>query len=162
MKLLRTSRITRVPLSNWSNAFKTSAEIATGDFSFDIPSFSSEPSVKEKLASELSPYVTGELAFERQKELMDRANAFSAEQAEIARRHNLYTSSTQYQRAVKDLRKAGLNPYLAYSAGGASVSSSPSPSSSAGGTAPSDKVIETLLGSAELLATVAKLVRSKK
>lgn len=109
----------------------------------------------------LRDYVTGEVAFQRQKELMAMNNAFSAEQAEIARRHNIYMADTAYQRAVKDLRRAGLNPYLAYSAGGASMSSSPSPSSS-GASAPSDSVTEALLGSAELLATVAKLFTKSK
>lgn len=43
----------------------------------------------------------------------DKAAQWNAEQAEISRRWSEYMSSTQYQRAVEDMRKAGLNPILA-------------------------------------------------
>ena len=60
--------------------------------------------------------------------------AFSAQQAQIARDFNAAEAQKQrdfeerlanssYQRMVEDARKAGLNPYLAYSAGGAPVPS---------------------------------------
>lgn len=43
----------------------------------------------------------------------DKAAKWNAEQAEISRRWSEYMSSTQYQRAVEDMRKAGINPILA-------------------------------------------------
>lgn len=43
----------------------------------------------------------------------DKAAQWNAEQAEISRRWSEYMSSTQYQRAVEDMRKAGINPILA-------------------------------------------------
>lgn len=53
----------------------------------------------------------------------DKANAFAAEQAEINREYQTYMSNTAYQRAVGDLKAAGLNPMLAVNQGGAAATS---------------------------------------
>lgn len=54
-----------------------------------------------------------------------KASEYNAKQAEIQRAWQEKMSNTQYQRAMEDMRKAGLNPILAYSQGisGASVGS---------------------------------------
>lgn len=75
-------------------------------------------------------------AFEAQKqrdwsaEQAANANAFAAEQAQLNRDFQAEQSSTQYQRGVKDMQSAGLNPALAYGQGGATsmAGSSASPS----------------------------------
>lgn len=56
-------------------------------------------------------------------DLFERGNAFNAEQNKIRNDLDLYMSNTAYQRAVEDMKKAGLNPYLFYAnnTGGAST-----------------------------------------
>lgn len=64
-----------------------------------------------------------------QQSSAEKAMQFEADQAEIARKFSERMSNSAYQRAVKDLRAAGLNPILAYTQGAAST---PSASSASG------------------------------
>lgn len=82
------------------------------------------------------------VAWDRQQALYNQTAGFNASQADLARGFNALEaaksrdwtqqmSNTAYQRAMSDMRSAGLNPILAYSQGGASSPSGPAASGSA-------------------------------
>ena len=58
-----------------------------------------------------------------QQSSADRAMQFEADQAQINRDWQEMMSNTAYQRAMKDMKAAGLNPILAYQQGGAATTS---------------------------------------
>lgn len=67
--------------------------------------------------------------FARDMEQMYVANDFTASEAEKAFERQKYLRDTAYQSTVEDMKKAGLNPILAYQQGGSSTPSTPSASS---------------------------------
>lgn len=93
------------------------------------------------LADVLNPQRAEERAFERAEVsannhllrdlyIQNNANQFNAEQAQIQRDFEKQMSDTAYQRAVEDMKKAGINPIMALSNGGAEVPQGASASAS--------------------------------
>ncbi|UPW41619.1 DNA pilot protein [Peromfec virus RodF8_38] len=70
--------------------------------------------------------------FNREALLNEYNNNFNALEAQKSRDWQEYMSNTSYQRAVQDMQKAGINPILAYSNGGASTPSGSTASASGG------------------------------
>lgn len=70
--------------------------------------------------------------FYRALGLQQDAQGFNASEAQKQRDFEKMMSDTAYQRAMQDMQKAGINPILAYSQGGASTPQGASASSGAG------------------------------
>lgn len=101
-------------------------------------------------------------SYQGAREMNAQQVALSREQMEFQER----MSSTAYQRAVKDMQAAGLNPMLAYSQGGASAPLGSMPqvqNASAAGAASAQAAMQTMNGitSAALQAANAELATSQ-
>ena len=98
--------------------------------------------------------------FENQLFLDNSARAFNAQEAQKQRDFEKLMSNTQYQRAVADIKAAGLNPWLAVQNAGMS-GNTPSGSSASSQSGQSVQANNRLYMAAGLIATALKMMMKK-
>lgn len=118
----------------------------------------------ESIGRGIGNMFTGDLDYARELELQSISNAFSAAEAQKSRDFSERMSSSAYQRAMADMKAAGLNPALAFSQGGASTPSSASASASSAHAGKSGEgfrvignILTALLGGAFRVATTSMM-----
>lgn len=92
----------------------------------------------------------------------EKAMAFNAAEAEKNRKWQEMMSNTQYQRAMADMKKAGLNPILAYRQGGAGTPSGATASGyamSGAGYTPSESAIKAYMVG-DVVESISKIATS--
>lgn len=92
----------------------------------------------------------------------EKAMKFNAEEAQKNRDWQERMSNTQYQRAMADMKKAGLNPILAYTQGGAGVPSGATASGyamSGAGYTPSESAIKAYM-MGDVVESISKIATS--
>lgn len=107
---------------------------------------------------EVPNWFSGLLQSVGQSQAQDRI--YNAEQAALSREWSERMSNTAYQREVKDLQAAGLNPILAVTGGGLSGASTPSSATATHSSSSGDTLSTLISALASLASSVADFLPS--
>ena len=110
-------------------------------------------SMLTKVDQAIDNLLTGQRDYDRTRSLQEQAQSFNKSEAQLQREWEEKMSNTAYQRAVRDLEAAGLNPALIY--GSAGVASTPSGATAHSGAASAPNSASSFVS---LIGTVANLV----
>lgn len=97
-------------------------------------------------------------AFVRDMYKLQEQNIFNANQAQIDRDWQKEMSDTAYQRAVSDMKIAGLNPALMYSSGSAASTGSGAVASSGSGSATHASYSSKDRSGSDIMSSIAKVI----
>lgn len=97
-------------------------------------------------------------AYLRDLAQMREQNAFNSSEAQKQRDYETEMSNTAYQRAIADMKKAGINPLLAVQQGGASTPSGASASSGSVGSRSGHSF--STVGTRSLMSEISGLIHS--
>lgn len=102
-----------------------SAAAQQNQFAYNMEALKQQISANTQMMRESMAYnaQSAEMANALQYKMQQEAMAFNSEEAKKQRDWSQQMSATAYQRAVEDMRKAGINPILAATNGGANVGS---------------------------------------
>lgn len=149
----------------------TGAALSLGTSGMDYANQQETRDMQERLTHEgwNRSEAAAEVARNFQEYQMGRAMTFNRKEAMMNRQWQTEMSNSQWQRAVKDMKKAGINPMLAFMKGGAGVPSGSQGSVSSGASpmakhSGASKLEAPILGERIMrsIATANDIARTKK
>lgn len=139
-------------MSDWTNAFNNKW---WNPIDFVIPGYSAVNTMFDPTGKEAA-----QQQFENQVYLDSSAREFNASEAQKQRDWEQMMSNTQYQRAVADIKAAGLNPWLAVQQSGMS-GNTPSGSSASASSGSAAQANNKLVMAAGIIATALRYFLAK-